>query len=715
MFLISRLHHTASGILCLICNDFLPVCTFKSFAHHCKSKHQATLHGPELESAFDAVVEGGVHEIPMQIVARTEKFIPCVVRHCAYVAWIGDKDEAAALDQLCKHLTGTHHLRGQLAREHALRQGVETGFRRGRNSATNEAQGRAYLIDLVEDRQGPAVTVASATDIGRAYAAPLRNLLPECSGVLEPSLRFVLEAATSTELPSTALSATARSNASPLFAHLGWYHDASFYSMVIGRESLCHHFAQAHLLTATSPSMEGLFALSYFLLEVFISSARLLRGLSPRNVRECWTGDEFAKLSPEEAEFARIVERMFLSDLSPSTKQTYARGFSQFLAWLFARGCAEGRRSPFKPQLMQLVAEGKHEAMKEAAGMVIQEIVVLEWGRDGALGTFTQYIMAYALVDGRTEDERHGVPPLSQLMLCTTSAVLAQAKVLRYVARGVVIVMRLAAVRDGRPDAIAVSASKSMATLNSIISFARSASKAEGGRKDVAVDLLLSEARGTPYVRVVLATGVEYLGFDNFAAGCTRMEGLIMDDLRNILLELGAPLNILEAVEDPVGARLSFAVTQQRQHFSHLMLKGEDIGEAIHKLAAGYLGRARVDSIVKTLGVVQERLWWLLIVGSGASMRSTDSRALQVSGREPKDDVIMDIIYAHSECDLHIVSRPRKTSHLGVPIGGEGSGSLLRYVAGGGEGWEPCRDTRNDLTDNWEKTRALQMNGQGKS
>jgi hypothetical protein len=103
---------------------------------------------------------------------------------------------------------------------------------------------------------------------------------------------------------------------------------------------------------------------------------------------------------------------------------------------------------------MQLVAEGKHEAMKEAAGMVIQEIVVLEWGRDGALGTFTQYIMAYALVDGRTEDERHGVPPLSQLMLCTTSAVLAQAKVLRYVARGVVIVMRLAAVRDGRPDAI---------------------------------------------------------------------------------------------------------------------------------------------------------------------------------------------------------------------------------------------------------------------
>ena len=50
-----------------------------------------------------------------------------------------------------------------------------------------------------------------------------------------------------------------------------------------------------------------------------------------------------------------------------------------------------------------------------------------------------------------------------------------------------------------------------------------------------------------------------------------------------------------------------------------------------------------------------------------------------------------------------------------APIGGEGSGSLLRYVAGGGEGWEPCRDTRNDLTDHWEKTRALQMNGQGKS
>ena len=48
-------------------------------------------------------------------------------------------------------------------------------------------------------------------------------------------------------------------------------------------------------------------------------------------------------------------------------------------------------------------------------------------------------------------------------------------------------------------------------------------------------------------------------------------------------------------------------------------------------------------------------------------------------------------------------------------IGGEGSGSLLRYVAGGGERWEPCRDTRNDLTDHWEKTRALQMNGQGKS
>ena len=56
-----------------------------------------------------------------------------------------------------------------------------------------------------------------------------------------------------------------------------------------------------------------------------------------------------------------------------------------------------------------------------------------------------------------------------------------------------------------------------------------------------------------------------------------------------------------------------------------------------------------------------------------------------------------------------------KTNDWKWSIGGEGSGSLLRYVAGGGEGWEPCRDTRNDLTDHWEKTRALQMNGQGKS
>lgn len=671
LYLTSRLKRVAAGILCLLCNNFLPKATFASFRNHCKKVHNATLSGAEVERAFEAVLASTIQEVPTPVAAKAERYLPCVVAHCDYVAWVEGAEETAAYDRLSRHIANTHNVTTTTATEHASKQQIETGYRKGRNTVACEVQHRAHCVELGDLQGQPAGTAFSVAELGVGQTAVLRSLLPQTDADLDQGIRSAVEIVTMRAFPANALSAAAREEAPPLYKYLRWYQDPSFYALLAGNESLVHLFAQAHLMREGCPEMVAFFNLAFFTVEVFISTAKALRAVSPAFVRECLGGAEYAALSADEAEFARLVDRMFLAHLTEGTKRTYAQGFCHFLVWLSTRKRVELLRAPFDPQLMERVAAQDHEALKEAATRLIQELAALEWSRECALGTFTQFLMSYCLDDSRPIGQRNGLPLLSQLRLRTLKEMLPQAKVLRYVTRGVVLVKRFTAIRAGMPEkSLPVSSAKSMPTLNGIIAFARAMHKDEAGRSDVALDLLHSEAHGTPHVRVILPTGVDYISLDVLARGCTKIEGVVMESLRGILLDMRAPVHILQAVADPVAARISFGMLPQQQHLCHLQLNGEDLGDTIHVLATAYLASASphdIARVVKVLRVIQEQLWWLLLVGSGADMRSTDSWALIVGGRCPESDRVVDTIYTHSEFDLHIVSRPSKTTHLGIP------------------------------------------------
>lgn len=67
LHLASKLKRVEAGLLCLLCNKFLPKPTFESFQNHCKKSHCATLSGDEVERAFDAVLASTIQRYRPQL------------------------------------------------------------------------------------------------------------------------------------------------------------------------------------------------------------------------------------------------------------------------------------------------------------------------------------------------------------------------------------------------------------------------------------------------------------------------------------------------------------------------------------------------------------------------------------------------------------------------------------------------------------------------
>ena len=682
--LLAAISNTPLGLVCTICHEFLPFATTASVVSHVKKTHNTTI-GVGYSDQLEIIVSSSPSPLGVNTKAHLKlvSVLPCVFADCAYMV------------KLDGHSGSRDGGRGRLL-QHLRVHAVEVT---GDMEALVERQAP---VAALEDRKGklrplstPLVRAAlpsrppptpEQTQLRQQVARPsaaavYRPLLqqPEQGrqGAVESEMRAVIESFDPEgRFPANALSATARATASPVFVALNWFTHPAWYSGVLGGESLVDWWAFTHTPCPGGAEVESLRAMSVHFIESSKDAAAALLAVDPALTYEN-IGEERLQSPYPGGHPASEFTKPFLTQLEAPTVRAYSNVLARFLSWLNHRVRSQAKHAeqvalPFPSNDLAYAVLGRDRAaLVQGALLIAEQLSTLEWatgfGPNG-LGAVGQYLMACSLVSSK-DLQQGGSPVLSQLGLCTAREIIEQAKALRWVLRGLVMLRRAAAWRVGQlGSALRIQDARSHAILVHVIARCKEVEERKGSRSDVCLDPLRSLEYGAPTVRVVLDGGeVEYLTWDTLRAGVTRARAQLCQTVVTTLLRVGVDEKHAHMVADPLThGPLRF---RMNEHICHMYHGKEDVAMIVAKALERFLrlqpsARMELAEVVKEM---QSLLFWLLPTACGVLLRGSDSLNVRVGLRKPDGDRLDDVIFCGGEFELQINAHCSKTDWIGVP------------------------------------------------
>ena len=685
-YLTDHLHLTAHGVMCSLCHILLPEDTVGSITEHLRTKHKvhkSAQHNALVEEVLGAAEYEDIRALPVHLV------LPCVVAGCKS-GW-SLPDQLAAPGTAARELPKSYgaalvrhvqtHVKG--AEVDALVGGQCSlhAFRRGER--TWSFVGQPAVQVRVEDiptrvpstHRTPSKQQQQQQQQQRDDA--MRGVLPdmrECWRT-EAGAETVM-ALTSNSFPPNALTREAREGASSPFRALGYFVAPQFYSHIVGKEDLGMWWSLVHDPCPGGAGVHALVKLAVYYIEVAKSASTTLFLVDPSNAYERHHSEAVPAVAAHPCdERTAGTQRRFLSDLQAASVQAYAKVLARLLSWLNFRAFFEGQDLPFPSgEEEHLLVRGDAGALAAAATRLFKVLRLLEWGggKGFRLGALGHYLLACALVragGGRAGDTTE-IPRVTELYLCTYREWGDQTKSLLWVLKGTVMISRYFAVTTENNELVLpLAASASIDMIKHVMAACRVAQDAGGGQQDVALDPMRSRIEGSPTVRIIHHSGVTHMNWDLIRFGVARGHLRVMEVLGGVLSRIGVQPDIIGTITDPLARGRVVFRPQHKAHICHIFQDDVDIGEAVRQVAEDFLkqgDRVAQKGAVEDLAILQELLFWLLPVGCGACMRTSDTRRLRVALGDPGAGGPSNVIFPSSEVDIRVHSTCNKTKWQGI-------------------------------------------------